>query len=74
MERACRRGEIGCVQCKKQLIKHLNAYLEPIYEKRKVLEGQRDYIIDLLREGAKQAKEIAVNTMEQVFALVGFKL
>mgnify|MGYP000927489109 FL=1 len=74
VERACRRGEIGCVQCKKQLIKHLNAYLEPIYEKRKVLEGQRDYIIDLLREGAKQAKEIAVNTMEQVFALVGFKL
>ncbi|NLM52579.1 MAG: tryptophan--tRNA ligase [Firmicutes bacterium] len=74
VETACRRGEIGCVQCKKQLAKRLIAYLEPIYEKRKVLEGQRDYLMDILREGARKAKLVASETMEKVYDIIGFKL
>ncbi|HHX75297.1 MAG TPA: tryptophan--tRNA ligase [Firmicutes bacterium] len=70
----CRKGEIGCVQCKKQLAERLTAYLEPIYEKRLALEGRRDYLRDILRDGAKKASAAAGETMEQVRAAMNLKL
>ena len=38
----CKNGSRGCVQCKKELIKNLNAFLKPIQEKRKVYEDNPD--------------------------------
>lgn len=70
----CRKGEIGCVQCKKMLADRLTAYLEPIYEKRLALEGRRDYIRDILRAGAKRATAVAGETMEQVRAAMNLNL
>ncbi|MBT9168647.1 MAG: Tryptophan--tRNA ligase [Syntrophomonadaceae bacterium] len=63
---ACRKGEIGCVQCKKLLGERVAAYLEPIYERRQQLEGKREYIRDILQAGAKKAQEAAGQTMEVV--------
>ncbi len=62
----CRKGEIGCVQCKKLLGELVAAYLEPIYERRQRLEGKREYIRDILQAGAKKAQEAAGETMEVV--------
>ncbi len=62
----CRKGEIGCVQCKKMLGEQVVAYLEPIYERRQRLEGKREYIRDILQAGAKKAQEAAGETMEVV--------
>lgn len=66
VEEVCRRGEIGCVQCKKELGDRLVAYLEPIYMRRQELEGKRDYIRELLADGAKRARMTAAETMEMV--------
>jgi len=62
----CRKGEIGCVQCKKLLGEQVVAYLEPIYERRQRLEGKREYLRDILQTGAKKAQEVAGATMEVV--------
>lgn len=66
VEAVCRSGEIGCVQCKKQLGERLVSYLEPIYEKRRRLEGKRDYIREILADGAVRAGKVAAETMEEV--------
>ncbi|MBS3900406.1 MAG: tryptophan--tRNA ligase [Dethiobacter sp.] len=66
VKETCRRGEIGCVQCKKLLGEQVAAYLEPIYERRQQLEGKREYIRDILQAGAKKAQEAAGATMEVV--------
>ncbi|MBS4023079.1 MAG: tryptophan--tRNA ligase [Dethiobacter sp.] len=70
----CRRGEIGCVQCKKQLSDSLVEYLDPIYRRRLQLAANRDYVREILRKGAKRAKEEAARTMEQVRAVMGLSL
>ncbi|MDW7651978.1 MAG: tryptophan--tRNA ligase [Bacillota bacterium] len=66
VEAVCRRGEIGCVQCKRQLGDRLVAYLEPIYERRQKLEGRKSEIREILELGARRARETAAETMEIV--------
>ena len=66
VETVCRKGEIGCVQCKKQLGERLSGYLEPIYERRTRLEGKRSEIREILEIGAKKAREVTAETMEVV--------
>ncbi|MBS4030780.1 MAG: tryptophan--tRNA ligase [Clostridiales bacterium] len=66
VEAVCRRGEIGCVQCKKQLGEKLVSYMEPIFERRQQLTGKPEYIREILESGAKKASEVAAKTMELV--------
>jgi tryptophanyl-tRNA synthetase len=66
VETVCRKGEIGCVQCKKQLGERLVSYLQPIYERRQTFEGRRDDIRDILQLGAKKAQLVAAETMDVV--------
>ncbi len=70
----CRKGEIGCVECKKRLGNSLVEYLEPIYEKRKKLAADRGYIRDILHSGAARAREEAASTMEMVREAMGLLL
>lgn len=71
---ACRRGEIGCVQCKKQLGERLVDYLGPVYERRKQLEGKKDYVREVLNTGAVKAQAVAAETMELVRAAMNLNL
>jgi tryptophanyl-tRNA synthetase len=70
----CRRGEIGCVQCKKQLGERLVNYLGPVYERRKQLEGKKDYVREILTTGAVKAQAVAAETMELVRAAMNLNL
>ncbi len=63
-ELECENGEIGCVQCKREIAGLLNDFLQPIREKR--LEVSKWDIEDLLRDGGKKAREEAVKTMKIV--------
>ena len=71
IEEQCKKGCIGCVQCKKDLAKKMIEYISPIYEKRKVIANKPDYIKDIIREGNKKAGEIAKKTMEEVRNAMG---
>ncbi|OGW41224.1 MAG: tryptophan--tRNA ligase [Nitrospirae bacterium GWD2_57_9] len=62
----CRRAGIGCVDDKRELLKHLLAYLKPIQEKRKELSAHPERVIEIIQEGSRKARIVAGRTMEQV--------
>ncbi|MGI6648420.1 MAG: tryptophan--tRNA ligase [Bacillota bacterium] len=62
----CRRGQIGCVACKKRLASRLDAYLSPFREKRRSLESQPGQVEDILAEGARKARLEAEKMMGEV--------
>ena len=70
VEQVCRRGEIGCVECKKQLAERLVSYLEPIYERRQALQKEKNYIREILADGAKRASALAAENMAEIRELM----
>jgi tryptophanyl-tRNA synthetase len=66
IDQKCRNAEIGCVDCKKILAKNINAFLNPIREKRKEIEKDIDKYIEVFNEGSKKARNVAQSTMEEV--------
>lgn len=66
LDEACRKAEIGCVDCKRKLIKVLEKTMQPIWDKREQLEKDPDKLWDILKEGSKKARGIASNTFSEV--------
>ncbi|MBQ6324050.1 MAG: tryptophan--tRNA ligase [Bacilli bacterium] len=62
----CKKGERGCVNCKKELIEAMNNFLKPIQERRKTYEDNPELVEQILTEGTKKAKEKAEETMKRV--------
>ena len=53
----CRTAEIGCVDCKKILIKNVVSRLAPIREKRLKLEKEMDRVRDIIEAGNLKARQ-----------------
>ncbi|OAT86447.1 tryptophan--tRNA ligase [Desulfotomaculum copahuensis] len=66
IEADCRGGRIGCVACKKLLAGGLDAMLGPIRERRREIMARLGYVEEVLREGARRAREEAQKTMALV--------
>ncbi|HEU4403331.1 MAG TPA: tryptophan--tRNA ligase [Candidatus Polarisedimenticolia bacterium] len=64
----CRRAGIGCIDCKKSLLTHLEPILAPFQERRQRLLSDRDGIRDILEAGAARARAEARATLERVRA------
>lgn len=62
----CRAGQRGCVACKKQLAKNINAELEPIRQRRKYYEDNPELVYEILKEGTKKAQKVAKETMKRI--------
>ena len=62
----CRAGKRGCVACKKQLAKNINATLDPIREKRKYYEERPQLVDEILIKGTEKARNTAKETMKKV--------
>lgn len=62
----CKKGARGCVQCKRELIASMNAFLEPIKERRKKYEENPKLVDKILEDGTKKAKEKAKMQMKKV--------
>ena len=56
-------GRVGDVEVKKALAKVLNAFLDPIRERRRFLEEHPDDLMDIVRDGAARARPIAQETV-----------
>jgi tryptophanyl-tRNA synthetase len=67
----CRTAGIGCIDCKKVLIKNLFSILEPIWEKRNDLLDKPDMLEDILESGSQKAGKAASETMKEVRTAVG---
>lgn len=62
----CRKGALGCVQCKKNLAENIVAYMAPMYERRQELLKDPNTIMDILKHGTRHAKAIAAETLREV--------
>jgi len=66
LEQNCKAGTIGCVACKKTLIKALNDLLEPMRERRRKYEENPDLVTQILQAGTKRARELGQETLADV--------
>ncbi|MBF0505936.1 MAG: tryptophan--tRNA ligase [Nitrospirae bacterium] len=62
----CRTAEIGCIDCKKILIKNVFEYLEPIWKKRDELVNRPEILFEIAEKGAEKARHEAEETMKLV--------
>lgn len=67
----CRTAGIGCVDCKKILLKNLLATIGPIRERIHEFRGKPDYIAQVLEQGAQKCKPMAQETMAEVKTKMG---
>jgi len=66
----CRKAQIGCTDCKKELGQILVKILEPIQEKRDDLVKNKKHIFEILEQGKKEASKVASETIEEVKSLL----
>ena len=67
----CRSAGIGCLDCKKVMIRHVIEELRPIQERRTELAAQAGLVDDALQDGATRARATAAETMAAVRDAVG---
>lgn len=67
----CRTAEIGCIDCKKVLIKNLFTVLDPIWKKRNHYLEKPDELEDIIESGSKKAREVALDTMLEARTAIG---
>lgn len=71
LEERCKKGDLGCVECKKLLADGLVRFLEEKIQKNRDRYTRED-ARDILAQGAHQAHEIAAETMREVKETLGF--
>ena len=71
VSQGCRTAGIGCLDCKKIMIKHVVAQLAPITEKRAALAQRPQDVEDILIAGNQAARQKASETMSQVRETLG---
>ncbi|MGH7768724.1 MAG: tryptophan--tRNA ligase [Candidatus Binatia bacterium] len=69
--KGCRTAGIGCLECKKIMIKHVIEELAPIREKRAALEKRPAEVEGVLAAGNRAAQEKAAATMKEVREAIG---
>lgn len=67
----CRTADIGCIDCKKILIKNVFKVMEPIWSKRNELINNPDALHDIVEKGTAKARDVAEKTMRLVREAMG---
>jgi tryptophanyl-tRNA synthetase len=67
-------GGMGYKEAKDILVESLERMIKPFREKREQILSDKDFAIDLLKEGGMRAKEMASKKMEKVRGALGVKL
>jgi len=73
VSQGCRSAGIGCLDCKKIMIKHVIADLEPIHARRAALAQRPDEVAATLERGNQEARAVAATTMSEVRAAMGLE-
>jgi tryptophanyl-tRNA synthetase len=68
----CRTAGIGCIDCKKILIKNVFTVLEPIWAKREELIKNPDVLQEIVNKGNEKARRVCQETMALVRKAMGF--
>ncbi|MDI6890587.1 MAG: tryptophan--tRNA ligase [Thermodesulfovibrionales bacterium] len=67
----CITAGIGCIDCKKILIKNIFKVMEPIWKSRNELLNNPDMLYDIVKKGTEKAKKTAEETMQLVRESMG---
>jgi len=67
----CRTASIGCLDCKKVMIRHVLAELEPIQQRRRDLEKRSGVVDEVLAGGAARATAKAAETLAEAKQAMG---
>jgi tryptophanyl-tRNA synthetase len=67
----CRTAAIGCLECKKIMIKHVIEELAPIRERRAELENHPQRVEEILESGTQAAQQQAAATMAEARETIG---
>ena len=70
IRQGCTSATLGCVDCKKILLRNLETFLEPLHERRAKLEANPGAVRDILEAGNAKARAFAQETMRDVRALM----
>jgi len=68
-----RKGRVGDVEVKKKLSLALNAFLDPIREKRREYEREEGLIESILYEGTEKMREITNQTLKEMKSAMGLR-
>ena len=63
---ACPKAEIGCVDCKKILLKNLITGLAPVHEKQRYYHDNHKLVDEIIANGNDRARKISRETMTKV--------
>ncbi|MFO7839490.1 MAG: tryptophan--tRNA ligase [Desulfosalsimonadaceae bacterium] len=66
IEKDCRKGAIGCVQCKQKMAESLISALEPVRETTRYYEDRPELVDAIIARGNAKASEEAEKTLQQV--------
>ncbi len=66
IEADCKKGILGCVDCKKNCAAKIADYLAPIRDKREYYKKNMDTVKDIIDNGNKKAAAVAAKTMQEV--------
>lgn len=70
VQQRCKKAQIGCTECKKELASLMNNLLAPIRQKRQALEKDKKLIAEILDCGRQRAALAATKTIAEVKALL----
>jgi tryptophanyl-tRNA synthetase len=71
LKRRYRRGKVGDVEVKQRLARALNAFLEPIRERRARYEARKGFVEEMLLRGTKRARAECQHTLEEAREAMG---
>jgi len=70
IDKQCRSADIGCVECKKMMADNLIKAMAPLHERRQYYLNHPEIVDEIMIEGSRKARQIAIETMQQVKASV----
>ncbi len=68
-----RKGTVGDVEVKQKLTMALNAFLDPIREKRKHFEQEKGLVEQIIYEGTQKMIEVSNETLKEMQSAMGLK-
>ena len=69
--KGCITAGIGCIDCKKILLKNIFRVMEPIWKRRNELINNPDLLYDIVKKGTEKAKNTVEETMQLVRNAMG---
>jgi len=71
LKRRYREGTVADVEVKERLAEAINAFLEPMRERRAAYEGDRGYVDSLIVEGTARTRDEVVATLREMRSAMG---